>query len=390
YLFLVLVLGLPLGELSRISFNLVTAVTFLDIIIGCGSSFWIVAQIVKLKKPVSPQAKAYSIFIGVLVLSLLFQIFFLPQSQLINGALYIVRYCLYGLLFFIVVGLSPKRKKITTFLLGCAGGILLFTGFLQFFFYPALRNLYYAGWDEHFYRMFGTFLDPNFFGLFLTGYTLFLVSLFQKQKNAWLKILFGLLILASFIGIVLTYSRTALISLAIGTLIMFWKNMQSKKVLGIISGFVVVAMIIIFLVGRHSIGNNLFRVTSSDARIGDAKNALIIFSQHPILGVGFNTYRYAQYRYGFMKPSSTQPDHGASGADNSLLFVLATTGIIGFAAFLYLLFVHMRILLQKKNRLGLATICSFIIGSFFINGLFYPFILVWLWVILGLSENTSP
>src|SRR5207244_11508425 len=61
---------------------------------------------------------------------------------------------------------------------------------------------------------------------------------------------------------------------------------------------------------------NLFRTVSTDARILVIGKGLIIFKDHPVVGVGFNTYRYAQYRYHFENPVQPNLVHDASGNDN--------------------------------------------------------------------------
>lgn len=386
---LLLLIAFPLGQLSRVPLSLNVDVTLLDIVVGLGGILWIVRQIRTKSVTMNSQTKAFLVFISLLFLSLVLQVFHLPLYQIKEGALYLFRYIVYGSLFFIVFSSSQKVKQFLLRMLLLGGGILLVTGYAQFFLYPSLRNLIYAGWDEHFYRMFGTFLDPNYFGMFLVGYMLLAVSFLLSQKKRNMRFLLGALVLATFIGIVLSYSRTALLALSVGLLVMFWKKVYTKKIIFGICFLFVIGVSVMSVVGRHAEGNDLLRITSTNARIGDAKNALIIFSQNSLFGVGFNTYRFAQYRYGFMKGSLTQEDHGASGADSSLLFVMATSGIVGAVAFLYFLYIHFHHVKKQKNRLGLSTLLAFFVGSFFVNILFYPSLLVWLWIVLGVSENTS-
>ena len=64
-----------------------------------------------------------------------------------------------------------------------SGSLIVLLGFIQLMFYPALRNLYYLGWDEHLYRMFSTFLDPNFAGAFFVLFTLFVIDMSLRYKK---------------------------------------------------------------------------------------------------------------------------------------------------------------------------------------------------------------
>jgi O-antigen ligase len=126
---------------------------------------------------------------------------------------------------------------------------------------------------------------------------------------------------------------------------------------------------------------NLFRAVSSEARIETARNSLIILGKNPLIGVGFNSYKYFQLRYGLRLDNPIS--HADAGSDNSLLFVLATTGIIGFILYLFLWFR----LLKAVSALAVASIVGVFVDSMFINSLFYPFIMLWLWIICALSTK---
>lgn len=390
YFLLLLCVALPLGEVSRVTPGLAISFTLVDIVVAIGFGCWMIRQIVFNKRPASFQAKTFIVLTGIFVLSLLTNWTTLSLPQVATASLYILRWVVFGGLFFMVKNSSASSKHKLTIVLFVSGTLLLLGGYVQYLLYPSLRNLLYFGWDEHFYRMFGTFFDPNFFGLFLVLFLLLVLSKLFTMSVQKEKVLFaGLFVLGSiiFTAIFLTYSRTALIALFAGLMILFW-NKKFWKWLWVVSIAVCVTAGIFFFAPKKTQDmNSLFRMTSTNARIGSARNALAIFWQRPILGVGFNAYRYAQYRNHFMLGSPIQEDHGASGADSSLLLVFATSGIIGFCAFLLFLWSHVRILKKSKKRIGLATFVALFVGSFFVNGLFYPFLLIWLWVVLGITER---
>lgn len=389
FLIFLLCLALPMGEVTRVTIGLVVSFTLVDIIVVVGSLVWLGRQFFLKKQPVSFQAKMFVIVSGLFTLSLLFNITRLTQWQFIASALYIVRWVVLGMLFFMVKESSSVTKHKIQSVLFVSGGLLVLSGYVQYFFYPSLRNLIYFGWDEHFYRMFGTFFDPNFFGLFLVLFFILILSKLFRLSVHKEKITFAALFLlgnATFFAIFLSYSRTALVAFIFGLIILFWNKHFWKWLWTILVAAVVTGFFVYMLSVRTTDVNSLFRTTSAGARIGSAKNALIIFQDNPVTGVGFNAYRYSMYKHHFMSGSSIQEDHGASGVDSSLLLVLATSGVIGLTAFLVFLWSHVRALLANKNRLGLATFVAFFVGSFFVNGLFYPFLLVWVWVVLGITE----
>jgi len=97
-----------------------------------------------------------------------------------------------------------------------------------------------------------------------------------------------------------------------------------------------------------------------------------------VIGVGFNTFRYAQQDYGIFEIGETGGNSGA-GTDSSFLLVLATTGVFGFLIFLA---GYLFPLFQKKNAFYLPMLAAFsalFMQSQFINALFYPQIL-FLWL----------
>lgn len=134
-------------------------------------------------------------------------------------------------------------------------------------------------------------------------------------------------------------------------------------------------------------GVKLERTSSIQARIINWQNSLKIFLDHPLIGVGFNTYRYAQKDYGFLETLVWQKSHAGAGADSSLLFVAATTGIIGLVFYLRYIGVWWKLsAIRPVLRLSLAALLA---HSFFLNSLFYPFLLFWLSLILSLSSKTA-
>lgn len=395
-LFSLTLLMLPLGELVRYQSSTAVGITANDILIGILVIYWLSYHLCRRKKIKSSYLTKPLIFFTVIcLLSLIVNSGFLNLEEFGISFLYIVRWIFYALLFFIVSEFDKSFKhKILVFILLDISLVLL-GGFVQYFLYPNLRNLYYLGWDEHLYRMFSSFLDPNFLGEFLVLNFIFVSAFIMKYfKTNNLK-LFLYLMLDSviLIAIILTYSRSALIMLVV-SVFSFFMLTGIKKIY--IFVFLILLTSIIFLSPRafKTEGTNLLRSTSSSARLASAKEAIYIFEKNPIIGVGFDAYRYAQIRYGFQTDQIKQVSHAGSGTDSSLLFVLATTGIIGLAAYLFMWFrilkcQYQKILGMDKNSkvMGLIFILSaagLFFGSIFINSLFYPSIMEWIWIVAAL------
>ena len=139
-------------------------------------------------------------------------------------------------------------------------------------------------------------------------------------------------------------------------------------------------------------GTNIFRIYSSQERVKSAQVAVKIIEQSPVFGVGFNAYRYAQKRYVNLNDSKWETTHSGAGTDNSFLFVLATVGIVGFVVYIYLIYkLFLLANFKQKNPMSIVLIsvlCGLLVNSLFINSLFYVFILQWVWILAGLTENS--
>ncbi len=278
-----------------------------------------------------------------------------------------------------------------------SGFFVAFFGFIQYILYTNLINLSYLGWDNHWFRLFSTFFDPNFVGAFLVLYFLYVWYLTMSyciKREIKKSIIFSILSLLSLFAIFLTFSRSALLSLIIGILTFVFLQKKYRKIAAIALLFFFIGIGIILLNYKATEGTKLFRIASSEARITSAMDALTIISKNPILGIGFDAYRYAQLKFGTATGPNWQASHSGAGTDNSFLFVLATTGIIGFIFYLNILtriFAICRLYLKKSPFVivVIASFCAIIVDSFFINSLFYPFILVWLVSLLGIIENNE-
>lgn len=137
--------------------------------------------------------------------------------------------------------------------------------------------------------------------------------------------------------------------------------------------------------------------SSGAQRSASAQLAGAMFTDNPILGVGYMGYERALERYGGGKYFDLEhPDGATANANNQLLQSLADGGLLGLAAFLLLIAASTRLLLR------LARCGDPLIGTFFLAAaiwllaqLFGNLAAVWLnpsafvarflWVILGLA-----
>lgn len=395
FLTILLLLFYPLGEITRFSLGGSTAITLTDILVFIVVLYWLLLNIIKKTNIKNSLFIPFLIFISVCVLSLVINFKAYAINELFISSLYLIRWIFYACILFVSMSFNVKFKSTIKNTLLFSGGLIVVIGYVQYFLYQNLRNLFYLGWDDHLYRLFSSFFDPNFTGSFYVLYFLFLLGfIFQKTKHQ--KKIAVLLIteIITGIAIVLTYSRSALVSAVVSTSLFFVLINKKKLILAIIA---FVLFVILILSPFFYIENiNIFRTASSMARVESMRNALVIIKDHSIFGIGFNAYRYAQIKYGFRHGTGALISHADAGADNSFLFILATTGVVGLLAYLYMWYVIIQKILNQKmlnqvqrdterihSIIVLSSIIAVFIDSLFVNSLFFPSLMLWMWIIIG-------
>lgn len=377
-IFILVLLIFPLGEVFRLDSGNGFVIKPLDVGVIILALSWLAFKFFKRQK-----IKQKYILIPILLflssgfLSLAISNLSLSLNESLISFSYLVRWVAYAGIFFVVGDFDHNFKKKISNLLIFIGFSVVGLGYLQYFFYSNLRNLYYLGWDEHMARMFSVFLDPNFAGAFFVLFFLFLVTKFFEKKS----ISIGILSILTLGAVFLTFSRSALIMLIISSTLLF--VLMNKKI-WIAALLITVFMVISFSSRYFNIENiNLFRVVSSEARLKTAKKAVEIIISHPIFGVGFNAYRYAKLDNNARNNNLSLASHADAGVDTSLLFVMATTGIVGLILYVFL---WVRVF-KTASILAIASIAGVFVDSLFINSLFYPPIMLWLWIIIAIKEN---
>lgn len=311
--------------------------------------------------------------------SYVISIFIFKDLKVIFGAFYFFRILTYFSFFLLSRKLS--RGKITKDYiiksLVSISAIVAVFGWIQYLFLPDLRHLYYLGWDDHLFRLVGSFLDPGFTGIILVlGLLLSLNIYLNSKKSSFLILTLFLLLTVAF-----TYSRASYVSLIVGfAAILLMKKAFRKTVLFLCAIFI---LMISFLPRPQSSGVELERTYSIYSRITDYSKTVQVWKKSPLFGVGFNNLCLAKQKY--LKNDNFE-SHSCSGSDSSLLLVLATTGVVGFVLFLNLiiqLFKH-----REKGIYGemfLISLMSVLTHSLFVNSLFYTWVMGWMALLAGLS-----
>jgi len=378
YLFLASLLG---GQLTGITLRPGITVYPHDIVLVVWLLVWIwqKPKINLRRLSIWPAIAVFGVIAGI---SLAAQIGRYTWSELTVSSLYLGRWLFYVGVYLITV--SAKLSLLPGLYLW--GTALAGLGLLQIWLYPDLRNLVYLGWDPHYYRLFSTLLDPNFTGILLVLTLILGLYLWQTRKK--LRLPLALAQSITLAGVILTYSRSSYLALI--TAIFGYFFFRGKKQL---AGLLIAGLVILILVWPKPPGDasSLTREVSALARIGNWQQSLQLFRGKPLLGLGFNTLKYN------LKLHPASPDQTISRAgsaiDSSLLFVAVTTGILGLASYLWLLVSIWKSGsdLDTKNKALViilrTSLLAVLIHSLFINSLFYPWVILWLWILLGEAES---
>lgn len=313
----------------------------------------------------------FLLFTSIAFFSLLLSSIPLFSGEWFVSALYLLRWVAYFSIFLLV---RDQNEVPVLCRLRIVGIILAMLGWMQYILYPNLRNLEYLGWDPHLQRIFSTYLDPNFFGLMMVlSIVLWWITLEKKRAIR----MAGVAVL--FVTLLFTYSRSSYLSL-IGAVLTY--SFYSRR--WVLSGMLILAFVIaVFTIPKPSgEGGKILRLFTAEARLENWQTGMEIFRDHPVFGVGFNTLRYAKMEY-LPEQKEIESSNSGAGLDNSFLFVAATTGAVGLAAFLFFIFSIFR----QVDTLGKIVLVAVLVHSVFQNSFFFPWVLAWMWLVLGASSR---
>lgn len=364
-----------LGQLGRISFLQGRATLYLyEVPLVCLLAFLLFLYKMKPITFFIDQYKSVAVFFIVLSLTLLISLFRYSSTENLIAMLYFLRLLAYFVFFMYFFYFLKFERQLAQFFRIPLLLFLIFvlvSGFLQYFLYPDLRNLFYLGWDPHLYRVFGTFFEPV---IAASIYGLLLIFIFFNRKfftkNAFLQFVF---MLPLFLLILLTYTRSAIFSLFILTAIYFF----GRKKLSVFIVIFVLVLSLLILPKKAGEGVNLLRTSTISARVVDWEAGTQIAMKHIVFGIGYN-------HIGAEKKVTGPNNHAAAGFQSSFLIILVTSGVLGLISFLFMLY--------EMGRMEITTAYSvsyLAILSCFDNVFLHPFVLFLLFVLLSVANSVS-
>ncbi len=391
WLYLFLILALPFGQLQRIPVSLKQLpeinLYLTDLISLAILAFWGIKLIKKQAKP-PRESRYFGLFFAITAISLSANVSWLGIRNAAIASLYLIRLIAYSSIYFALPSLKLSAKKAAKIipLLYWAGTLVAIFGLLQYVLYPDIRPLNPRGWDPHLYRVVSLFLDPGFTGLILAlSLTIAIENIIHRSKG----ILHILPVLLLYPALILTYSRSSYLAFTAAAAFIFFSQKKRHLFWLFLLFFSATLLIIPHPAGE---GVKLERTSTIEARIQSYREGIDIFLKRPVLGVGFNSYRYAQNKFHHNR-QQTLANRGGSSPDSSLILILATTGIVGLISFslivLKIIAPFFRKIQEPTSNLILASLITIAVHSLFLNSLFYPAVMIWLFVLLGIGETMA-
>jgi O-antigen ligase len=242
-------------------------------------------------------------------------------------------------------------------------------------------------------RLVSTLFDPNFAaGLILIA----LVMRIGRESEGVETSRWVLFFLA--VALVLTLSRSAILGLAAGIATMMIARGVTRPMvrLGVVATAVLLPLLpaVLWYAAQF---NKLSVDGSALWRLIPWLRGAVMVRDNPVFGVGFNAAGYAQEAYGWESV-------GGSGVsmDGGLLFVAVMTGLLGLAAYIWMIGAFGAAArrswrapeLDAERRAfalgGWAATVAIVVQSFFTNVLLIPWLLLPLWVIWGRVVAFAP
>lgn len=258
-----------------------------------------------------------------------------------------------------------------------------------------------------FIRAYGTFPHPNLLSAFLLGAILISLGLLVSSETKKERIAYSTILAMNIFGLFMSFSRAALIALAISAAFFFLAILIKQGftriviVSGVIMMFSVVSAALVFkpfLLAR----TNLISDQSAKERIFYANIGLSMIKNYPFTGIGIGTSMLHMQQYSPLKlePWEIQPIH------NYFLLSAAEFGVPGaiILVILFLSYLKDQLWMLKKHfdiyNLSLLSIFVGFLVLMMFDHYFYTIeqTQILLWLILGMiaaeiysaKQNASP
>ena len=260
-------------------------------------------------------------------------------------------------------------------------------------------NFFFDKHSAH-YMMSPFFNDHTSYGAMIAFFLPLNVALFYIHKNTWIRLLSFLMVLILSVGLILSFTRAAWVSLFIALIVFMFLKLKINRSILFISPFVLSMILLLFsgsiiqtleankqdssdnLIEHISSISNISTDASNMERINRWKCALKMFIEKPLFGWGPGTYQFQYSSFQLSKDrtviSSNFGDMG--NAHSEYLSTLCETGVIGFLSFVTLVLAivirAINMYYATTDRLHSTWLLAIVTAliSYFIHGLLNNFL----------------
>jgi putative inorganic carbon (HCO3(-)) transporter len=217
-----------------------------------------------------------------------------------------------------------------------------------------------------FYRVNSVFWDPSIYGRFLVLAILACLVLVVHGAARRVVLAATAAIVVIFAGLVLSFSQSSFVALAVGVAIVAWYawGRWTLALASVVALIVVAAALVMPSVRHHSLNR------ASGGRSKLVTNGAAIAAHHPIQGVGIGGFKKAYAKRTRLKGKEPK----AAASHDTPITVGAETGFVGEALYLWLLVSAFLLLLRAAGRADagrVALILAASLAAMVVHSLFY-------------------
>lgn len=212
------------------------------------------------------------------------------------------------------------------------------------------------------FRASGPGIGPNGFGQFMLLLVPLALERLWNEERWFMKVIASWALAATVMAVMFTFSRSVAIGLAAVLIMMFVYRPPKPKY--ILFSIIFVILLVPYVPPQYfarmgtlvdlipGVGNDIRGEVSFRGRASENTVGLLMFLDHPILGVGMNNYNYNYQSYS----RSLGLDHRRSdrSAHNLYLEIASEQGLVGLAWFAALQWIIFRGLWQARRELSIA------------------------------------
>lgn len=250
-------------------------------------------------------------------------------------------------------------------------------------------------------RATAAFPNANVFGIYMSAIVPLIIGLSLFYCGGKKKIIMLFISVLTILGLATTFSRGSGLGLYISVLLLG----LAKKNRPVLILCLAILLIFPFIVPKNikvwarEVNYNPIIFMCNADRISIYRNTFNMVKHHPILGVGVNTFLINYQRYKLPEPDNAKTAD-AVYAHNNFLQIAGDIGLLGLAAFFWLLFELFKKNVRiynglKDNYLKIislslsASLVSFLVNGLTETSLYYARVAMIFWFLIGFSLALS-